>query len=297
MSLPLYVLAVDLGGTNFRLAWVNRQGEIAHRATYKSPPSPALFYQELHSALAQGPPVAALGLGLAGPVSQGRFLSPANLPWGVVPVEQDLTRLVGLPLALGNDATLAAWGEACFGAGKGISDFVMLTLGTGIGGGAVLGGRLFAGSRGLAMEVGHLALGPEDAPCGCGLKGHWEASCSGTGLARQAHALGVEAATAKELFDLAATTPLVQELIAANARLLGRGLAGLVHLFDPALLVFGGSLAHQEALYLAPALAEMETQLLPAFQGQVQAAQAQLGDDAGLLGAAALAWGILPPLA
>jgi len=254
----------------------------------------------------RGPVPAALGIGAPGLVDRtGRLRFAPNLP-GVT--ELDVGRRVGeriggVPVAVENDATCAGWGERMHGAGRGANDVILVTLGTGIGGGIVCGGQLLLGASGFAGEIGHMVVDPNGPQCPCGQRGCWERFASGSGLgwlARNAAAQGkagriVELAggdvdgvrgehvTAAAMEGDAEAKAVIDEF----AWWLALGLANLANTFDPSVIVIGGGLVEAGELLLAPARA--------AFDGMVEGAEhrppvpivaAELGERAGAIGAA-----------
>ncbi|MDX2469174.1 MAG: ROK family protein [SAR324 cluster bacterium] len=282
-------LTLDLGGTNCRFALVDERGGIIKKETHPTPP-PREFYkllQEFSESLSVKP--VAAGFALAGPVdpATGILNSPVNMQgWAIEPIGKNASELLGIPVFCGNDASLACFGEAKLGAGLGVENLVLLTLGTGIGGGAIVNGQLHLGTQGQALEVGHMQIFNQGRQCGCGLNGHLEAYVSGTALGQIATERFGKATTSKELFE--SSDKVSKEIIADAATNLGFGLANLVHLFNPKLILFSGSLAEHWEVFVLPAGRAMEDQLMPAFKGVVQIQPAKLAGDAGLLGA--MAW-------
>jgi glucokinase len=253
-----------------------------------------------------GPRPAALGIGAPGLVDRaGRLRFAPNLP-GVTELElgpRVRERIGGVPVAVENDATCAGWGERTHGAGRGADDVVLVTLGTGIGGGIVCGGLLLLGASGFAGEIGHMVVDPNGPPCPCGQRGCWERFASGSGLGW----LGRNAAVAgkgRRIVEIAGgdvdavrgedvTAAAVEGDVEALAVIdqfawwLALGLANLANTFDPSVIVIGGGLVEAGDLLLAPARA--------AFEGMVEGAEhrppvpivaAQLGEQAGAIGAA-----------
>lgn len=256
--------------------------------------------------------VRAVGVGAPGLVDRGGVLrfAPNLALGGPLAIGPDLESALGVPVRVDNDATCATWGERVAGAAVGAHDMVLVTLGTGIGGGIVSGGELHRGANGFAGEIGHMVVDPHGPPCPCGQRGCWERYASGSGLGRLAReaAIAGRAARAVELAggDLEAVRG--EHLTAAAAEgdedaraVLGHfawwlalGLANLANIFDPECFVVGGGLVDIGEDLLLPARA--------AFEGLVEGAAhrpvipivaAALGERAGAIGAAALAWGAL----
>jgi glucokinase len=251
--------------------------------------------------------VAAVGVGAAGLVDRSGVLRFApNMAWREFPLADRVERGVGLPTYVDNDANVAAWGEYRFGAGRGRDDMLLLTVGTGIGGGIISDGRLFRGAHGFAAEVGHIIVEPNGPRCGCGNLGCWEQMASGRAIDR----LGREAAREQldsRLTELAGGDPdrvdgnvvtdaakegdpLAMHVLAEVGRRLGEGIAGLVNVLDPEVVVVGGGAVEAGDLLLDPARrAFQEAVEAPAHRPDTPIIPAHLGNDAGAVGAADLA--------
>ncbi|MCX6024035.1 MAG: ROK family glucokinase [Chloroflexi bacterium] len=251
--------------------------------------------------------VAGIGIGAPGPLDgpNGVVVTAPNMPgWDHVPLRDRISRGLDMPAYLENDANAAALGEARFGAARGSSHVIYVTLGTGIGGGLVMNGELVRGATGAAGEIGHMVIDMNGPRCGCGNYGCWEALASGTAIAREARAIvasgrptaitmmsegSPDGVSARTVFLAAIEGDSVALGILSNAALfLGVGLANLVNLFNPQVGVIGGGMTSMGDLLLEPALAHMRKR---AFAPSVEAArfvQAALGEHAGILGAAAL---------
>ncbi|HEY8488625.1 MAG TPA: ROK family protein [Thermaerobacter sp.] len=305
------VLGIDLGGTKIALGLVDRAGRVLAERTLPtdSAAGPAQAMERLAAAVrelagAAGREPAAAGVGAPGPLvlPEGRFMGTPNLPgWNGFALRDELARRLGIPVAVNNDANAAALAEARLGAGQGAAVMVYITVGTGIGGGLVIGGRLFDGVNGNGVEIGHTVLDPDGPVCGCGNRGCWEALASGPALGRMAQErLGPPPGrpggtwTARDLLDAAAAGDARARAVAeAYARLLGLGLANAVNLFNPDRLVLGGGVMSRYDL-LAPVMeATMREHALPVNGQAVTLARARLGNRAGLVGAALLAWDAL----
>jgi glucokinase len=203
-------------------------------------------------------------------------------------------------VVLGNDCNLAALGEWQHGAGQGVRHLVYLAIGTGIGGGAIIDGRLLLGAHGLAAEFGHMLVDPDAPVCGCGQPGHLESLASGPAIGRRFAELQAERSTgdipaqgysASAVGKAAAQgDPLALRVIADAGTIIGRHLASLVHAFDPERIVLGGGVSQLGELILEPIRHAFASSLMhPAYRDQVTIAAAALGDDAGLIGAMLLA--------
>jgi glucokinase len=309
-----YTIGIDVGGTKVAGGVVDEKGAILERTRRDTPSTDpqatgdtvALLVQEL----AASHDVEAVGIGAAGFVDEKRavVVFAPNLAWRNEPLRADVQRRVGLPVVVENDANAAAWGEARFGAGRGHDYLAVVTVGTGIGGGLVLGGRLYRGRFGVAAEIGHLRVVPEGIRCGCGNKGCWEQYASGTALVREARDLAAaQSPLAERLMELAGgrieaiTGPLVTraakegdpvsvELFEDLGHWLGAGLASLAAILDPGCFVIGGGVSEAGELLLAPAR-ESYHRLLSGrgHRPEAELRLASLGNDAGLVGAADLA--------
>ena len=254
--------------------------------------------------------VEAVGIGAAGWVDNAQSVvafSP-HLAWRAEPLKEKLARRIDLPLIVDNDANSAAWAEYRFGAGRGSSVMVCITLGTGIGGGLVINGQLFRGTYGMAGEWGHMISVPEGHRCECGNRGCWEQYASGNALVREARELArKDSPMAYRLLELAGgdidaitgpgvTAAAVQgeqtaiELLGDVGTWLGRGMANLAAALDPDLFVVGGGVSAAGDLLLGPAqLAFDRTLTGRGFRPQARLALAHFRNDAGLIGAADLA--------
>lgn len=235
-------------------------------------------------------PADAAGLAVPGPVTENGLVNGCvNLGWGVFSPAEALTALTGIPARCCNDANAAALGEQWQGGGRGYRDVLMVTLGTGVGAGLVLDGRLLPGSHGAAGELGHLCVEPgETLPCSCGGRGCLEQYASATGLVRLAGEAGLGPISAKELFDLArAGQETALQLVDTACEKLGRGLAMACCAFDPEIIVLGGGVSRAgEFLRL-----RVETWFQKyAFHAcrSTPLVLATLGNDAGIYGAARL---------
>ena len=309
-------IGVDVGGTKILAGLVDESGRVlrtARRPTPAQDPGAVLavvaeVVRELMDESAD--PVVGVGLGIAGQVENTRstVLWAPNLQWSRVEVRSILEAALGIPVIAENDANAAAWGEFVFGAGADLEDLTVVTVGTGIGGGVIVGGTMLRGATGGAAEIGHITVVPGGRQCGCGRLGCWEQYGSGTALVRQARELATERpAEAALLLSLGDGTPEgVQGVHVTQAALsgdpvaveafricgqwLGTGLADLTAVLDPAAFVISGGVSEAGDLLLAPARERLAEQmpggeLRPIPQIRV----ASLGNDAGLIGAADIA--------
>jgi glucokinase len=293
-------IGVDIGGTKVAAGVVDDEGRVLDRCRRATPDSDAAAaldaVVDAVSELRARREVGAVGVAAAGYVSADRstMLFAPNLPWQQVPVRDLLAERLGLPVDVENDANAAAWAEARYGAARGERDVVCLTVGTGIGAGLLLDGRLYRGAYGIAGEPGHLRVVPDGLPCGCGNRGCLEQYASGTALERYAAERGL-AVSGPEVTEAARAGDgrAVAAFTEAGAWL-GQGLADLSAVLDPAVYVIGGGVADAGELLLAPARAAFERALSGRAHRPVAGLRAaELGNDAGLVGAADLARSML----
>lgn len=289
MADPL-VIGVDLGGTKIAAGLVDGDGGVRERRERMTPTeSQEALLDALEEAVAEllGADVAAVGIGVPSIIDRttGRALGSVNIPLDDVDLDDRLRARFGLPVAIENDANAAAFAEWRFGAGQGASSMVMLTLGTGVGGGVVFGGRLL---RGLA-EFGHIVIEHDGRPCQgtCTGRGHLEAYVSGTAATAAARAAFGPAADAYRLVRLAneGDAQAIAILREIGERL-GSGIGTLVNVFDPELVVVGGGFAAAGDLILEPARAVARREAVGPAKERVQVVRAKLGTAAGIVGAA-----------
>ena len=289
MADPL-VIGVDLGGTKIAAGLVDGDGGVRERRERMTPTeSQDALLEALEEAVAEllGADVVAVGIGVPSIIDRttGRALGSVNIPLGDVDLDDRLRARFGLPVAVENDANAAAFAEWRFGAGQGASSMVMLTLGTGVGGGVVVGGQLM---RGLA-EFGHIVVEHDGRPCQgtCTGRGHLEAYVSGTAATVAARAAFGPAADAYRLVRLgnegdAQAIGILREI----GERLGSGIGTLVNVFDPELVVIGGGFAAAGDLILEPARAIVRREAIGPAKERVQVVRAKLGTAAGIVGAA-----------
>lgn len=312
-------VGVDIGGTKIAACAVDRAGTVAHRALRETPAQDpdaitvavADLVEDLRDqARAGGETVGALGVACAGFVDAAgsTIVFAANLAWRNEPMQERLEAATGLPVILENDANAAAWGEYRFGAAEDVDDMLLITVGTGIGGGAIIQDRVLRGAKGFATEVGHLRMVPDGHLCGCGNHGCWEQYASGTALVRDArelvraggpHASGLAERCGGDADSLEgvmvteaalAGDPAAAELFGDVGRKLGEGIADLVAVLDPARIVVGGGVAAAGDLLLDPARASFASHLSGrGHRDPAPLVLAGLGNDAGMVGAADLA--------
>jgi glucokinase len=307
-------IGVDIGGTKVAGGVVDESGRVVDRTRRDTPgkdvrATESVIVEIVHELDARNE-VAAVGVGAAGWIDADhatvRF-SP-HLAWRDEPLRAALETRIDLPVIIENDANAAAWAECRFGAARGEPVAVCVTLGTGIGGGLVAGGEVYRGAFGMACEYGHMTIVPDGRRCACGNAGCWEMYASGRALARDARELANESpVTAARMVELAGGSingldgPVVTAAAAEGdaaalsiyttmGRWLGRGLASLAAIIDPAVFVIGGGVSEAGDLLLRPAREEFANTLTGrGFRPQASVVAAALGPDAGMVGAADLA--------
>lgn len=305
------VFAVDLGGTHLRVALVDSTGKIHTQLKRHTPKddSPHVLVDALANAAdewrrADYGPIAAASVMVPGAVdsAQAVVLSAPNLPslinFGLKAVLQER---LGLPVVLENDANAAAMGEMWLGAARGCRDVVSVTLGTGVGGGIVLDGRVWRGAHGAAGEIGHTTVDPfSGLKCKCGNTGCLELFASATAIVRMAReslaqfpqgTLSREDLTAEKVFDAGrAGDELALSVFKRAGKYLGIGLASLMSVIDPEIIVINGGVVNGWDLFAPAMYQEVSERAFYATAQQVKIARAECGDNAGLLGAARLAF-------
>lgn len=309
----MYILVVDLGGTQIRAARCTPEGQMEERVAIPTlaAQGPEVVLDRIRQAIRmvwpKEGPVTALALSAPGPVDahRGVVRFTPNIPgWKDVPLRDLMADAFGVPTFVANDANLAALGEFRFGAGQGVRDLIYLTVSTGIGGGIIVDGRLYEGGQGLGGEVGHMVVEPNGPLCGCGGYGCLEAVASGTAIAREARAAlergasslltgmvsSPEAVTARDVAEAAARgDDLSRRILAHAGTYIGLALVSLMYLFNPALFIIGGSVANAGDLLFDPIQQTMKERSQRVYWENTPVVLAALGDDVVLLGALALA--------
>jgi glucokinase len=307
-------IGVDAGGTKIEGLLVDVSlGEILDRRVVETPAEDAEETARSIIAVARDLMLArdgvrVLGVGAAGLVDRSGVMHYApNIAWRDFSLADRIRSGVGLPTLVDNDANVAAWGEFRFGAGRGSADMLLVTVGTGIGGGIVSDGKLFRGAHGFAAEIGHIIVEPGGPLCGCGNLGCWEQVASGRAigrLGRRAAAEHPESLIMEEAggdpekvtgveVTLAAGRgdPVAAGILAEVGRRLGEGIAGLVNVLDPDIVVMGGgAIAAGEALLEPARRAFVHSVEGEGHRPEVPLVAAALANDAGAVGAAHLAW-------
>jgi glucokinase len=304
-------IGVDLGGTKMAVGVVDSERQVHYEGTE---PSVGLsedqvvedLARELQEAKDARPDVLAAGLGIPATIDRDRGLAihAVNLTITDVPIRDVMQERIGLPVFVDNDANVAALAEHLYGAGRGAQDLVMLTIGTGIGGGLILGGDVYRGSTGAGAELGHIVIVEDGLPCqgNCPNHGCVETYASGTAIAREGKAAGEREPDSalgqalakgpilgKTVTELAmGGDKLAADVIAEAGRHLGVALASLANIFDPDVFVIGGGVSAAGELLIGPAREELRSRALPP-QNQRPVKLAELGPEAGMIGAAAMA--------
>jgi glucokinase len=308
-------IGIDVGGTKVLGGVVDEAGKVLTTARKDTPrqggSALTQTIADVAKELLQQHSVASVGVSAAGFVSSDRktmLATPNIADWNGVDLDNQLTKLIGLPVVIENDANAAAWGEAKFGAGKNQDHMMMLTVGTGIGGGIVVNGALYRGAFGIAAEFGHMRVVPEGHICGCGARGCFEQYASGNALLRHAReAINASPEIARNLLSRGDGTvsgltgqaitdaardgdPVALAAFNTTGQWLGAGIASLVVLLDPACVVIGGGVIDAGEILLKPTRESLERNM--PFAGKhpyPEIIAAQLGNEAGLVGVADLA--------
>ena len=316
MSKP-YVVGLDIGGTKTVFGIVDARGTIIASGSIKTNKFNEVedYVNELHTELFRlleqnNATDKIMGIGVGAPNGNyfnGTIEFAPNLPWrGVIPLAQMLTDRFGIPVSLTNDANAAAIGEMTYGAARGLKDFIMITLGTGVGSGIVVNGQLVYGHDGFAGELGHVIVRPNNGRlCGCGRTGCLEAYTSATGVARTAREflevrndpsslrqIPIQDITSKDVYDAAITgDKLALEIFDYTGKILGEAFANFIAFSSPKAIILFGGLAKAGDLILKPIKEAMDRNTLNIYKGKVKIMFSELKEsDAAVLGASALGW-------
>ncbi len=310
------VAGVDIGGTNTAIGLVTREGVILEETTISTKSSItfdayiAKLVQEVSRMLGnQGNGCSLLGIGVGAPngsMSRGGIINPPNLRWkGFLPIADEMHKHLNVKVKVINDAKAAALGELVFGAGKGMKNFIVVTLGTGLGGGVVVNGGVLMGEDEMAGELGHTSVRTDGRHCGCGKRGCLETYVSATGLSRTAVKLIVDhnrnsslsqftvnEINAKKVADAAQQGDKVAlEAFEYTGRVFGVKLADFVAILNPEAIIVTGGLSKAGELILEPTRRHMEQNLFPIYRGKVKVLPSGLnGQNAGVIGASVLIW-------
>jgi glucokinase len=303
-----HIVAIDIGGTHIRTAAYELESitPASHERTRSLTDQPGVYdrlERAVESVWPQGK-VTAIGIASPGPLDPhtGTILSTPNIPeWKNFPLTAKLSQHFGVPVYLDNDANMAGLAEWQFGAGRGHQDLVYLTISTGIGGGVISNGHLLQGFHGMAAELGHMIIDPNGPPCGCGQRGHVESFSSGPAIARYVREqieAGVESTlqrhanvNAVQIADAArAGDRLAISAFERAGGYLGIAVANYLAIFDPSILIFGGGVSQVGDYLFQPFEESLRKHTFhPHYLDDLVIMKAALGDEAGLLGALALA--------
>ncbi len=311
-----YVVGMDIGGTNTVFGIVDQDGNVVCQDSVKTKAYPII--EDYVNAIGEkldvliesvGGKDKINGMGVGAPNGNyytGNIEFAPNLSWkGIVPLAKLFGERIGVPCKLTNDANAAAIGEMTYGAAKGMKHFIMITLGTGVGSGIVIDGKLVYGHDGFAGELGHVIAVPDGRLCGCGRKGCLETYCSATGIVRTAKEVLTSSydpsmlrnipeseLTSKDIFDCAmAGDAIAKDIFQKTGELLGKSLANFTAFSSPEAFIIFGGLAKAGDLIFKPVKEAMEENMLAVFKNKVKVLPSQLKDaDAAVLGASALGW-------
>ncbi|MCI7343903.1 MAG: ROK family protein [Fusobacterium necrophorum] len=311
-----YYSGVDLGGTNTKIGLCNEEGKILHSSSIKTDSIHGVedtlerIWLEIQKQLTEEKltkeDLSGIGIGIPGPVKNQSIVGFfANFPWEKnMNLKEKMETLTGIRTLVDNDVNVIAQGEAIFGAAKGHKSSITVALGTGIGGGIFVDGRLISGMTGAGGEIGHMKLVPDGKLCGCGQKGCFEAYASATGMIREAlsrlyvnklNALyekfqgNYETLEAKDIFEAAAAGDLFsQEIVDYEAEYLAMGIGNLLNIINPEVVVLGGGIALAKEQILEPVKQKIRKYALEITLENLEIKTGVLGNEAGILGAAAL---------
>ncbi|HBG42038.1 MAG TPA: glucokinase [Porphyromonadaceae bacterium] len=313
-----YVIGIDVGGTNTVIGIVDKRGQILRSGSIKTAVHAEVndylddlskLINEIVAETTTKDQIKGIGVGAPnGNYFSGSIEFAPNLRWkGIIPFARLLEEKVGIPVALTNDANAAAIGEMTYGAARGMKDFIVITLGTGVGSGIVVNGQLVYGHDGFAGELGHVIMRRNNGRlCGCGRTGCLETYASATGVARtareylelrpdmpsQLRSIPAETITSKDVFDAAMTgDEMAKEIFRFTGKILGEAFADFVAFSSPEAIILFGGLAKAGDLIMKPVQETMESNLLAIFKNKVKLLFSELKEsDAAVLGASALGW-------
>ena len=300
-----YALGIDIGGTNTVVGLVNKEGKVLGTDSVKTQSFPVLEeYVKTVSKLAKdliaknNVSIAEIvGLGIGAPNANyytGNIEMAPNLPWkqDKVPLAKMFREELNIPVTITNDANAAALGEKMYGVAKDMDNFIMITLGTGVGSGIVINGQLVYGHDGFAGELGHVIIERNGRLCGCGRRGCLETYCSATGIVRTAKERNTPFLTSKDIYDAAVKGDKTAiDIFKETGTRLGRAFADMVVFSSPEAFVLFGGLAKAGDLIVKYTKEAMEEAIMPIFKGKVKILLSTMKDaDAAVLGASALAW-------
>ena len=318
-----YVLGIDIGGTNTVFGIVDARGNVLASPSIKTQKHSNFndYLEELHTEAsrlidAYDATDKIQGIGIGAPNANyytGRIDNAVNLPWPSLPLAQLVSEKFGIPVAITNDANAAALGEMTYGAARGLKDFIMITLGTGVGSGIVINGQVVYGHDGLAGELGHVIIKRNNGRlCGCGRTGCLETYCSATGVARSAREfleirtepsllrnIPVEEITSKDVYDAAVQgDQIAKDIFTYTGTLLGEAMADMMVFSSPEAFILFGGLAKSGDMLMRPLKEAMDKNMLSMFKGKPKVILSELKEaDAAVLGASALGWEAKPIVA
>lgn len=312
-----YVIGIDMGGTNTVFGIVDARGAVIASSSIKTAKHSNFddYVDELYTEITKlikenGAEDKVHGIGIGAPNANyytGEISDGVNLPWpSPIPLVQKIQDKFGIPVAATNDANAAAIGEMTYGVARGLKDFIMITLGTGVGSGIVINGQVVYGHDGFAGELGHVTMKRNNGRlCGCGRTGCLEAYCSATGVARTAREfleirnedsllrnLDIESITSKDVYDAAtAGDKLAKDVFEYTGNILGEALADFTVFSSPEAFVLFGGLAKSGELLMRPLRESMNRNMMSIFKGKPKLLLSDLKEaDAAILGASALGW-------
>lgn len=316
-----YVMGIDIGGTNTVFGIVDTRGMVIASGSIKTAKHNNIedyideLYAEASRLIEANDAVDKIhGIGIGAPNANyftGMIDDGVNLPWPTpLPLAKLVSEKFGIPVAITNDANAAAIGEMTYGAARGIKDFIMITLGTGVGSGIVINGQVVYGHDGFAGELGHMIVKRNNGRlCGCGRTGCLEAYCSATGVARTAREfleirtepsllrnLDIDQITSKDVYDAAINgDKLAKDIFEYTGTILGEAMCDMMVFSSPSAFILFGGLSKSGDLLLKPLRAAMERNMLSCFKGKAKVMLSELKEaDAAVLGASALGWEAKP---
>ena len=312
-----YVIGIDMGGTNTAFGIVDARGNVIASSSIKTRKHSKIedYIDELHTEIsrlieANDAQDKIQGIGIGAPNANyftGIIEDGVNLPWPTpIPLADLITEKFGIPTIITNDANAAAIGEMTYGAARGLKDFIMITLGTGVGSGIVINGQMVYGHDGFAGELGHVIMKRNNGRmCGCGRTGCLEAYCSATGVARTAREfleirndpstwrnIPVDEITSKDVYDAAITgDKIAKDIFEYTGEILGQALADFASFSSPEAFVLFGGLTKAGDLIMKPVKESLDKNILGCYRGKVKLLVSELKEsDAAILGASALGW-------
>ena len=293
------ILSIDIGGTAVKMGLVDHEGAIhaRHEASvcfdhYQTPILTTVIREAQAFLAREGAQIEGIGVSATGQVDDRAGVvigTNGKIPhYEGAQIKRDMEAALGVPVFALNDANAAALGECFAGRAKGVQNVLMVTLGTGVGGGIVLGGKIFGGTRGIAGELGHFTLYQDGPRCPCGKRGCFESYAATTALVRRAkEATGEADMNGRIVFSRAADgDQAMLAVLSAWIDDIAAGISGLVHIFNPQMVLIGGGVSAQEALLIAPLRERVLRSVMPRFAECLQLEAATLGNDAGMIGAA-----------